>query len=181
MNSAFETDRLTLRLVRESDRTELIALEQEPEVMRFLNGGKPTPAEGGPADFLMPRGAEPDIWVAFEKSNGGFIGWFILRATESGIADLGYRLRREAWGRGLATEGCRALMAKGFDEFGFERIFASAMAVNLRSRRLMERLGMRLVRTVRGNWTVPLPGSEQGDVDYEITRQEWQKRPPAAI
>ena len=181
MSSAFETARLSLRLVRQSDRADLIALEQDPEVMRFLNGGKPTPEEGGRADFLMPRGGEPDVWVAFEKSNGGFIGWFILHATEPGAAELGFRLHREVWGRGLATEGCQALMAKGFGEFGLERIIASTMAVNLRSRRLLERLGLRHSRTVLGNWTEPIPGNEHGDVDYEITRQEWQKRSPAAI
>ncbi len=176
MDSAFETARLSLHLVRESDRTDLVALEQDPEVMRFLNGGKLTPMEGGAGEFLMPRGGEPDVWVALEKPSGAFIGWFIFHATEPGVAELGYRLRREVWGRGLATEGCRALMAKGFDEFALERIFASTMAVNLRSRHLMERLGMRHFRTVHGNWTVPLPGSEQGDVDYEITGKTWNDR-----
>jgi RimJ/RimL family protein N-acetyltransferase len=175
--TAFETSRLSLRLVQESDRADLHALEQDQEVMRYLNGGKPTPEAGGPADFLMPRGSEPDVWVAFEKPGGKFVGWFILHATGPGAGELGYRLRRDVWGRGLATEGCRALIAKGFEEFGLERIYASTMAVNLPSRRVMERLGMRHVRTVHFNFTNPLPGSEQGDVEYEITRNEWTGSP----
>ncbi len=145
--------------------------------MRHLNGGKPTPEAGGPADFLMPRGTEPDVWVAFEKPGGKFVGWVILHVTQPGVGELGYRLKRDVWGSGLATEGCRALIAKGFDEFGLERIYASTMAVNLPSRRVMEKLGMRLVRTVNLNFADPLPGSEQGDVEYEIDRASWERVP----
>ncbi len=173
--TAFETSRLSLRLVEPGDRADLHALEQDPEVMRYLNGGRPTPEAGGPADFLMPRGTEPDVWVAFDKPTGKFVGWFILRTSQPGVGELGYRLKRELWGKGLATEGCFALVAKGFEEFKLERICASTMAVNLPSRRVMETLGMRHVRTVHLNFTDPLPGSEQGDVEYEITREEWER------
>jgi RimJ/RimL family protein N-acetyltransferase len=170
---SFETRRLSLRRVQERDRADLVALEQDPEVMRFLNGGRPTPAEGGPADFLMPRGSEPDVWVAFEKPAGGFVGWFILHLTEPGVGELGYRLRREVRGRGIATEGAAGLIAKGFVEMGIERITASAMAVNEGSRRVMEKIGMRHVRTVFPEWPNPLPGSEKGEVEYQIRREEW--------
>ena len=68
MTASFETARLSLSLVREADRENLIALERDPEVMRFLNGDQPTP-DAGPeegAGFLTPRGGEDDVWAAVE-------------------------------------------------------------------------------------------------------------------
>ena len=58
--------------------------------------------------------------------------------------ELGYRLRRAAWGHGYATEGSIALVDKGFAEFGIERIVGWTMAVNTRSRRVLEKTGLRL-------------------------------------
>jgi RimJ/RimL family protein N-acetyltransferase len=55
--------------------------------------------------------------------------------------ELGYRLRRQAWGRGYATEGSRALIRNGFTELGVRRVFATTMAVNLGSRRVLEKAG----------------------------------------
>ena len=83
-------------------------------------------------------------------------------------------MRREAWGKGYATEGSRALIAKGFTEFGVQRVVASTMAVNTASRRVMEKSGMRLVRAFVADWPVSVPGEERGDVEYAITRDEWE-------
>lgn len=171
--TSLETVRLVLRPVATTDGEDLHALEQDPEVMRFLNGGAPTPQAPppGPLPFLMPRGGEPGIWAARDKQTAAFVGWFSLRDGE-----LGYRLRREAWGRGYATEGGAALVAHGFGALGLERIHGQTMAVNLPSRRVMERLGMRHVRTFRETYPDPLPGSEQGEVEYAITRENWALR-----
>jgi RimJ/RimL family protein N-acetyltransferase len=174
----FESRHLRLRPVDHDDRDDLIALEQDPEVMRYLNGGKPArDGMGHTSEFLMPRGGELDVWAAVDKKEGAFVGWFSLHRTGSGVAELGYRLRREMWGKSLATEGAAALLAAGFDEFGLERIIASTMAVNIASRRVIEKIGMKHVRTIHAVWASPLPGSEQGDFEYAITRDEWKKRP----
>jgi RimJ/RimL family protein N-acetyltransferase len=61
----------------------------------------------------------------------------------------------------------------GFGEVGLEAIVATTMAVNWASRRVMEKAGLRYVRTVHIDWPEPLPGSEGGDVEYEITREAW--------
>jgi RimJ/RimL family protein N-acetyltransferase len=121
-----------------------------------------------------------------EMATGAFLGWFHLRPQDGHPPDqpeLGYRLRRSAWGKGYGTEGSRALIAKGFTELGARRVDASTYQDNLASRRVMEKSGMRLVRTFRLNpqeleafgVTSPerfyelFPGDE---VEYAITKDE---------
>ena len=178
MSTSFETARLSLALVRETDRENLIALERDSEVMRFLNGGRPTPDDGEAegASFLTPRGGEDYVWAARETRSGAFVGWFSLRVVQEGVAELGYRLRRDAWGRGFASEGARALVAKGFAEMGLERIVATAMTVHGASRRVLEKAGLAYARTVYPDWPDAFPGSELGDVEYEVARDEWEAR-----
>lgn len=175
MMTVLETLRLKLRPSTVGDRDDLFALEQDAEVMRFLNGGEPTPLDGvdPDADFLMPRGGEAGIWVAVEKASGAFVGWFSLYDHGDGKAELGYRLRRTAWGQGYGSEGAKALVDFGFSQPGFVRIVANTMAVNRGSRRVMENAGLVYVRTVHFDWPDPLPGSEEGDVEYAITREAW--------
>jgi RimJ/RimL family protein N-acetyltransferase len=79
-----------------------------------------------------------------------FLGWFAFPPKPDdapGVVELGYRLRRSAWGLGYATEGSRALIAKGFAELGATRMYAETMVVNTPSRRVMEKPGLVLVRT----------------------------------
>lgn len=168
-----ETSRLRLRPVRQADRDDLFALEQDPQVMRFLNGGKPTPPDGidPSVDFLMPRGGEKGIWSAQEKASSAFVGWFSLRARGGDSAELGYRLRRAMWGRGYASEGAAALVEAGLSRFGYTRIVASTMAVNQASRRVLEKAGLVHVGTFYVEGPDRLPGAEHGDVDYEIRRR----------
>ncbi|HKI13818.1 MAG TPA: GNAT family N-acetyltransferase [Roseiarcus sp.] len=97
-------------------------------------------------------------------------------AVREGVGELGYRLCRDAWGRGLASEGASALVAIGFADKGFVRIVATTMAVNRASRRVMEKTGLTHVRTVYPHWRDPLLGSELGEVEYEITRDEWEAK-----
>ena len=87
--ASFATARLALSLVCEIDRENLIALERDPAVMRFLNGGRAAPADtvDGPAVFLTPRGREDDVWAATETLSGAFVGWFSLRTLRRGLAD----------------------------------------------------------------------------------------------
>ncbi|MDG4827481.1 GNAT family N-acetyltransferase [Asanoa sp. WMMD1127] len=179
------TDRLVLRDFTGSpdEVEEVYALHDDPEVMRFINGGKP-------ADRAMIRertlpdmmrgfpafGGRPACWAAEERTTGRFVGWFALRpvgGARSTVADLGYRLRREVWGLGYATEGARALVDKGFRDLGVEEIVADTMTVNARSRRVLEKAGLRFVRQFTTDWPEVIEGSEQGDVAYALTRAAW--------
>jgi RimJ/RimL family protein N-acetyltransferase len=174
-----ETIRLTLRPCRVEDCADFIALETDPEVMRFLNGGHAIDREHADpnATFLMPKGTEPYVWTARRKANDAFIGWFCLSSEGDRSAELGYRLRRMDWGQGLAMEGASALVKWGFENDGYEKIVACTMAVNRGSRRVMEKLGMRHARTTIFDGD-PFPGTVQGEVWYEVTRSEWTSRDP---
>jgi RimJ/RimL family protein N-acetyltransferase len=116
-------------------------------------------------------------WAAIERSSGEFLGWFGLAREnpDSDDAELGYRLRRRVWGQGYATEGARALVRACFTELGVRRVFAYTMAVNLASRRVMEKAGLRHVRTYVEDWPDPIEGSELGEVVYELTFEDWQR------
>ena len=121
------------------------------------------------------------MWAAVEKSTGEFLGWFLFRVRDDTNSDqlaLGYRLRKSAWGKGYATEGSRALIDKGFREQGVQRVTAETMVVNSRSRRVMEKCGLSLVRIFHQEWpdSDPIEGSELGDVEYAMTRAEWLRQ-----
>ena len=96
----------------------------------------------------------------------------------TGQAALGYRLLRRYWRQGLASEGARELLRHGFADLGLHRIFAETMAVNEASRATMASIGLRYVRTFTADWEEPIAGSEHGEVEYAITRDEWLARRP---
>ena len=180
-----QTERLILRRFTEADADALYELDGDPEVMRFVTGGKSTPRDEIETEVLpafldyYERFAGFGFWAAIEKSTGEFLGWFHFRPPPSGGSDeveLGYRLRRSAWGKGYATEGSRALIRKGFTEFGVERVVAETMAVNIASRRVMEKSGLTHVRTFHQEWPERIEGSEHGDVEYALTEDDWRRQ-----
>ncbi len=178
--SVLQTKALTLRPCSPSDRADFIALELDPEVMLFLNGGAVDHATTNPeaVTFLMPRGAEPYVWTARRTFSGAFVGWFCLFPETDALAEIGYRLRRDDWGQGLASEGAAALVDWGFRSAGYDRVIACTMAVNTASRRVMEKIGMKHVRTDFPTFTAPIPGAEKGEVWYELRRLNWTAYEP---
>lgn len=113
--AVLQTMRLTLTPCRPGDKADFIALERDPEVMLFLNGGRAVDREEADPDatYLMPRGTEPYVWTARRTAGDAFVGWFCLWPEKEGEAELGYRLRRMDWGQGLASEGASALVDWG--------------------------------------------------------------------
>jgi RimJ/RimL family protein N-acetyltransferase len=178
-----ETERLILRAFTMDDVDNLCDLDGDSEVMHFINGGRPTPREEI-ASTVLPRfisyyegGLRYGFWAAIEKSTGAFLGWFHFRPREGHSPDqpeLGYRLRKAAWGKGYATEGSRALIDRGFREQGVRCVTAETMVVNFRSRRVMEKCGLSLVRIFHQAWPDHIEGDELGDVEYALTREEWE-------
>ena len=170
--TSLRTVRLVLRPCTPADRADFLALERDPDVMRYLNGGNIVGDDRSDPDapYLMPRGTEPHVWTARLAATSDFVGWFTLWPDSDDEAELGYRLARAFWGQGLATEGAAALIRLGFDELGYARIQASTMAVNLASRRVLEKLGMTHIRTEYIDWPDPIPGAAEGEVIYELIR-----------
>lgn len=185
MRIYLETERLILREFTDADADLLVELDSDPEVMFRISGGIATSREDVERDFLPAyldyhaRGHNFGFWVAVEKASGDFLGWFHLRAAPGHPEDepeLGYRLRREAWGRGYATEGSAALITKAFTELGASRVLAETMVAHTASRRVMEKCGMTVKRIFWQDWPHPIPGDELGDVEYVITREQWDGR-----
>jgi RimJ/RimL family protein N-acetyltransferase len=107
-------------------------------------------------------------WAGFE--NEEFVGWWGASAfaRDPRMSSIGYRLPRSAWGRGLATEGAVAMVRRAQAAPGIERVVASTMAVNTVSRRVLEKAGLALVRTVVRQWDEPIDGWELGEAEYEL-------------
>jgi RimJ/RimL family protein N-acetyltransferase len=180
-----ETDHLVLRRFTEDDVENLVELDRDPDVMHFINGGQPTPRHEIESDVLptfldyYTRFAGYGFWAAIEKSTGRFVGWFHFRPARDAPpneVELGYRLCKSSWGKGYATEGSRALIQKGFSELGVQRVVAFTMVVHVASRRVMEKAGLRLVRTFHQPWPDYIEGEEEGDVEYALLRSEWEGR-----
>ena len=183
MHVFLETDRLVLRRFTMEDADLLVELNSDPEVMRYVDDGLPVSRqdilENTLPAFLSyyERFDGYGFWAAVEKETGRFVGWFHFRpGPDAGplVPELGYRLHTFAWDRGLATEGSLALVDFGFAELGVERVTAEAMAGHRASRRVMEKAGLRLVRTFKADWPVRMPGDDAGDVEYALERAEWE-------
>ncbi|MFT2016694.1 GNAT family N-acetyltransferase [Streptomyces sp. 796.1] len=177
------TERLLLRRFTEADVDHLVDLDGDVAVMRYLTG-EPTPRavienEVLPKILRDYASGPAGRWAAFERDSGQFVGWLSLQPPADGSVrevELGYRLKAAFWGRGYATEGTRALLRKGFTDLGVERVWAETMAVNTASRRVMEKSGLRYVRTFHVHFDDPLPGTEHGEVEYELRRADWAEQ-----
>jgi RimJ/RimL family protein N-acetyltransferase len=144
------TERLLLRPWRAEDREPFAAINADPAVMEHF----PSTLTRGQSDALAERidgelrREGYGLWAVEIPREASFIGFVGLQATDAELpfartTEIGWRLGRSYWGRGLASAAARAALAYGFDELALEEVVAYTAAGNLRSRRVMERLGMR--------------------------------------
>jgi len=198
METYIQTEHLILRRLTPGDLDNLCELDSDPEVMRFLSGGTPTPREVIESRILPAflSSYQPfegfGVWAADERASGAFVGWFSLRPPKGGgppNVSLGYRLRRAVWSRGYATEGARALVRKGFSELGVKRVYATTYEYNLASRRVMEKAGLSLVRRFRftrddllAEQTFDSTSQSEDepwdgdDVEYALSKDDWERQ-----
>jgi len=191
------TDRLLLVPLADRHLELEVELDSDPEVHRYLSGRARSRDEvvESHARRLAMTGKVDGLgfWMAFGsdggqrdsmppagEDEGEFIGLMMLppahgpdQPDDPTVCDLGYRLVRRYWRKGLASEASRALLRHAFDVVGQSRVIAQTMAVNTASRGVMEAIGMRHVRTYFPVWDDPLPGAELGEVEYEMTREMW--------
>jgi len=178
MFPALSTDRLQLRPVGPSHLPLMIALNADPAVMTYIRGRAATPGETTDewrqrlqhqSDAVRGLG----YWAGFEADT--FVGWWSASSFEScaEISGIGYRLHTDAWGRGLATEGARAMIRQAFRCPDIERVVATTMAINTGSRRVLAKLSMSHTSSwVDAEEQHKIPGWEQGEVCYELTRAD---------
>lgn len=176
-----ETERLFLRQFTEEDVAALAALDDDSQVLCYVN-----PKNQGQDMILQERipwleqvytGSEGRFgyWAAIEKMSSEFIGWFVLlppTLKQLKVAELGYRLKSLAWGKGYATEGAKALVQKGFTECGCDLIFAYTRVENKASIRVMEKAGLKFEEYFTDT---TVPGVEHPSVKYALLKQEWQE------
>jgi RimJ/RimL family protein N-acetyltransferase len=143
------TARLALRPFTADDVDALFELDSDPRVMRFINGGTPGTREGAELAIgrILRRYAEhpgTGVWHVTRKDDGRFAGWISLKhAGDSPDIEVGYRLMHHAWGQGFATELARAMLRRGFDDLGLERIIGVTDGGNVASQRVLAKIGMR--------------------------------------
>lgn len=192
------TDRLLLVPLADRHLELEVHLDSDPEVLRYISGRAHARDEvlESHARRMALAGRVDGLgyWMAFGSGDGShgstaperedegeFVGLMMLppahgpdQPDDPSVADLGYRLVRRHWRKGLASEASRALLRHAFDTVGQSRAIAQTMAVNTGSQGVMKAIGMRYVRTYFPSWDEPLPGADLGEVEYEMTRAMWQ-------
>jgi RimJ/RimL family protein N-acetyltransferase len=179
------TDRLRLVPLADEHLDLEVELDSDPEVLRFIAGRARTRDEvarsHGERMALARKVPGLGFWIAFTRAGGEFVGLMMLppahgpdQPDDPSVADLGYRLLRRWWRQGLATEASLALLRHAFETVDVRRVIAQTMAVNAASRGVMTAAGLTYVRTYYPEFDDPLPGTEQGEVEYEITLEAWR-------
>lgn len=148
-----ETARLRLRDWNETDLTPFSRLNADEEVMRYFP--KTLSLEESEAFYHLItaeiRECGFGLYAVEVKENREFIGFIgFHRATfESDFTpcvEIGWRLKKEAWGMGYATEGAKACLQYGFKELGFDDIYSFTASINEPSKNVMEKIDMHFVK-----------------------------------
>ena len=186
MHVVVETERMVIRRFAAADAGMLAALYGDPRVMRFITLQPPPLAQVEEEilpGYLREYRELPDglgSFAAIEKETAQMAGRFSLKPADSyglvGGTELGYRLYPSFWGRGLATEGARALIASAFERLHLDRVVATTMADNVSSWRVLEKCGLRRVETFYYPDADLMPGAEHGDFIYELTSSDWTRQ-----
>lgn len=144
-----DTPRLRLRGWREADLAPHAAMNADPEVMRYM----PSPLSRDESDALVRRIEDHfvahgfGLWAVEETTSGewvGFVGLAVpsFEAAFTPCVEVGWRIARAHWGRGLASEAARAAVDFGFERAGLPEIVSFTVPANTASRRVMEKIGM---------------------------------------
>jgi RimJ/RimL family protein N-acetyltransferase len=144
-----QTERLTLRSFAEADRAPFAAMNADPEVMRHFREALDRATSDALVDRILEawEGDNVGLWAVARRSDDTFLGFVGLSAPTfeahfTPAVEVGWRLARDGWGHGYATEAARAALAFGFETLGLQEIVSFTTVDNIRSRRVMERLGM---------------------------------------
>jgi RimJ/RimL family protein N-acetyltransferase len=182
----FETERLLARHWRDGDEAPFASMNADPRVMQYFPARLDRPASDA---LLMELRMHLEdngfgIWAIEEKSSRAFIGAVGLQIPAPDLpvfpcVEIAWRLASPHWGRGFATEAARGALRAGFEQLGLPEIVAFTSVANVRSRRLMERLGMRDTGETFDHPRLPEDHPLRRHCLYFLSREEWQAANPA--
>ncbi|MCF1503406.1 GNAT family N-acetyltransferase [Afifella sp. H1R] len=182
--SRLETERLILRPWQDSDRDFWADLNADPEVMRFFE--KTRSRAESDAIFEKLKGHflvhTFGFWVLERKTDGEPVGFAGLQHTDfeapfTPAVEVGWRLKRAEWGKGYATEAATESLAYAFGPLALDEVISFTVTANVKSRRVMERIGMLRDRAKDFDHPrLPEDSALRRHVAYSITREAWQAR-----
>ncbi len=174
MNIHIETKRLLLRDIEITDAQGIFELDSDPDVHEFL-GNKPISTfeeAQNVISYIRNQYKEHGIgrWAVIDKATGDFIGWSGLKyekvvRKEFNYYDIGYRIKKKYWGKGIATETALESLKYGFQKLNLEEIGAAAAVNHLVSTKILTKIGLKFIETFDfdgkpHNW-------------YKLSKSEW--------
>ncbi|GJM31187.1 MAG: N-acetyltransferase [Saprospiraceae bacterium] len=169
-----KTERLILREIVENDTEGIYELDSDPEVHKYL-GNNPIQNREQSKDiikYIRKQYEENGIgrWAIIDKITNEFIGWTGLKYEQNvrenfDYYDLGYRIKRQYWGKGIATETALEALKYGFTTLNLPEIYAGAHVDNIASNKVLKKVGLRFIETFEfdgamHNW-------------YKLEKSEW--------
>ena len=154
MTIPLETKRLIFRDWNSADLEPFHSLCADPSVMQFVGNGEQWSWERTEQFVVCACGMSQTLgfcqWPVIHKLGSAVIGFCGFVPASDGV-EIGWRLAKEYWGQGLATEAARAVLKHGFETLGFQRIIATVQSPNRASIRVVEKLGMKAASSIHRN------------------------------
>ncbi len=152
-----ETPKFILREIVEGDLMDMYELDSDPEVHKYL-GNKPVQNVAQSKEIIKSIRQQYDTfgigrWAIVDKATNDFVGWSGLKYEtmslnkQNGYYDLGYRIKRKYWGKGIATETAVEALKYGFTVLNLEEICAAAHIDNAASNKILQKVGLKFIET----------------------------------
>lgn len=179
--TTFQTDRLFLRPRVLADLDDCLAMDRDPFVLKYISGPWDDPVKHRAFVLERMNTAYPEgqgYWSVFERNEThppAFAGWMILIPYPEfdNEAEIGWRLKRDFWGKGYASEAARPMLRYAFETLGLKGVVAEIHPENTGSISVAEKLGLRLARQ-RVTDGEPVSSYRLGREDYfRLPDAEW--------
>ena len=178
----FNTKRLAFRAWQDQHRAPLAAMNADAEVMRYFPGLLSPDQTNAGIDIWRQQFAENgwSNWAVELLATGEFMGFIGLSVPRrqlpfSPCVEIGWRLKRSAWGKGYATEGAQECLRIAFEQLGLEEVVSFTTLTNRRSVKVMERIGMTHANADFEHPAVPEGHALRPHCLYKITRAQWRR------
>jgi RimJ/RimL family protein N-acetyltransferase len=175
-----ETDRLLLRQWQPADREPFAKLNADPQVMEFFPNILSREASDAMADLIQALIEKQgwDLWAVEIKNTQQFIGYVGLHVPDYELpfnpcVEVGWRLAYEFWGKGYAPEAALVALKFGFESLNLIEIVSFTTLSNVRSQRVMEKIGMQRSSETFQHPKVPLESTLGEHCLYRLSRSDW--------